>query len=50
MAVSERIREIFADQTAIIEPPSLEAYLDVTESLQFRWRWTSPCGPGSSPF
>jgi DNA polymerase IV len=34
-AVSQQIREIFAEQTAIIEPLSLdEAYLDVTENLQ----------------
>lgn len=32
---SRQIREIFADYTAIIEPPSLdEAYLDVTENLK----------------
>ena len=34
-AVSQEIREIFAEHTAIIEPLSLdEAYLDVTENLQ----------------
>jgi DNA polymerase IV len=34
-AVSEQIREIFAEHTSIIEPLSLdEAYLDVTENLQ----------------
>lgn len=34
-AVSQQIREIFAEHTAIIEPLSLdEAYLDVTENLQ----------------
>jgi DNA polymerase IV len=45
-AVSQQIREIFAEHTAIIEPLSLdEAYLDVTENLQgislartSRWR------------
>jgi DNA polymerase-4 len=42
-AVSQQIREIFAEHTLIIEPLSLdEAYLDVTENLQgFRWRATS---------
>jgi DNA polymerase-4 len=35
MAVSQQIREIFTEHTAIIEPLSLdEAYLDVTENLQ----------------
>jgi DNA polymerase-4 len=35
MAVSQQIREIFAEHAAIIEPLSLdEAYLDVTENLQ----------------
>ena len=34
-AVSQQIREIFEEHTAIIEPLSLdEAYLDVTENLQ----------------
>jgi DNA polymerase-4 len=34
-AVSQQIREIFAEHTSIIEPLSLdEAYLDVTENLQ----------------
>ena len=34
-AVSQQIREIFVEHTAIIEPLSLdEAYLDVTENLQ----------------
>jgi DNA polymerase-4 len=34
-AVSQQVREIFAEHTAIIEPLSLdEAYLDVTENLQ----------------
>src|SRR6202040_3212489 len=34
-AVSQQIREIFAEHTAIMEPLSLdEAYLDVTENLQ----------------
>jgi DNA polymerase-4 len=34
-AVSQQIRDIFAEHTAIIEPLSLdEAYLDVTENLQ----------------
>jgi nucleotidyltransferase/DNA polymerase involved in DNA repair len=34
-AVSQQIREIFAEHTTIIEPLSLdEAYLDVTENLQ----------------
>jgi DNA polymerase-4 len=34
-AVSQQIREIFAEHTAMIEPLSLdEAYLDVTENLQ----------------
>ncbi|WP_426443273.1 DNA polymerase IV [Bradyrhizobium genosp. P] len=34
-AISQQIREIFAEHTAIIEPLSLdEAYLDVTENLQ----------------
>jgi DNA polymerase IV len=34
-AVSQHIREIFAEHTAIIEPLSLdEAYLDVTQNLQ----------------
>lgn len=34
-AISQQIREMFAEHTAIIEPLSLdEAYLDVTENLQ----------------
>src|SRR6266702_1683238 len=34
-AVSQQIREIFAEHTAVIEPLSLdEAYLDVTENVQ----------------
>src|SRR6201990_1361403 len=34
-AISRRIREIFAEHPAVIEPLSLdEAYLDVTENLQ----------------
>jgi len=34
-AISQQIREIFAEHTSIIEPLSLdEAYLDVTENLQ----------------
>jgi DNA polymerase-4 len=34
-AVSQQVRDIFAEHTAIIEPLSLdEAYLDVTENLQ----------------
>jgi DNA polymerase IV len=34
-AISRQVREIFAEHTRIIEPPSLdEAYLDVTENLQ----------------
>jgi nucleotidyltransferase/DNA polymerase involved in DNA repair len=34
-AISRQIREIFAEQTPIIEPLSLdEAYLDVTDNLQ----------------
>ncbi len=34
-AVSQQIREIFAEHTAIIEPPSLdEAYLNVIENPQ----------------
>ncbi|WP_346294815.1 DNA polymerase IV [Rhodopseudomonas sp. P1] len=34
-SISQQIREIFAEHTAIIEPLSLdEAYLDVTENLQ----------------
>jgi DNA polymerase IV len=34
-AVSQQIREIFAEHAPIIEPLSLdEAYLDVTENLQ----------------
>ena len=34
-AVSQQVREIFAEHTSIIEPLSLdEAYLDVTENLQ----------------
>ena len=34
-AISQQIREVFAEHTAIIEPLSLdEAYLDVTENIQ----------------
>ena len=42
-AVSQQIREIFAEHTPIIEPLSLdEAYLDVTGTCRgFRWRATS---------
>jgi nucleotidyltransferase/DNA polymerase involved in DNA repair len=41
-AVSQQIREIFAEHTLIIEPLSLdEAYLDVTENLQSSWPGTS---------
>jgi DNA polymerase-4 len=43
-AVSQQIREIFAEHTPIIEPLSLdEAYLDVTETCRpFRSRATLP--------
>ena len=42
-AISQQIREIFAEHTPIIEPLSLdEAYLDVTENCRgFRWHATS---------
>ena len=42
-AVSQQIRDIFAEHTLIIEPLSLdEDYLDVTETCrEFRWRATS---------
>ena len=42
-AISQQIREIFAEHTPIIEPLSLdEAYLDVTEICKAsRWRGTS---------
>ncbi len=51
-AVSQQIRSIFADYTALIEPLSLdEAYLDVTENLRGiprRPRWRRKSAPGSS--